>query len=144
MTRITFYSDLSDKTAFLLHLIQSALEKRRRVTVLAETETAARALSDYLWQTKPITFLPNVLAGHGLAEQTPVIVDWQEQHFTQDDILINCATRQPTLFGRFQQLIELVGEAEADKTIARARFRFYRDRGYDIQHIHQRQIALTD
>lgn len=144
MTRITFYSNLTDKTALLLHLIQSALEKRRRITILAETEQDALALSQVIWAAKPSTFLPNVLAGHPLAEQTPVIVDWQEQRFVQDDILINCAARQPAVFSRFQQLIELVGAVEAEKVIARQRFKFYRDRGYDIKHIDQRQLALND
>jgi DNA polymerase-3 subunit chi len=36
------------------------------------------------------------------------------------------------VFSRFQRLVEIVGRDDEDREAARARFRFYRDRGYEI------------
>jgi DNA polymerase-3 subunit chi len=51
----------------------------------------------------------------------------------QDDVLINLQAQHPPFFSRFRHLIELVGAEESDKIAARARFKFYRDRGYTIK-----------
>jgi DNA polymerase-3 subunit chi len=40
---------------------------------------------------------------------------------------------QPVFFSRFRRLIEIVGLDEADKAKARIRYKFYRDRGYEIK-----------
>ena len=36
-------------------------------------------------------------------------------------------------FSRFRRLIEIVGADEVDKAQARIRYKFYRDRGYEIK-----------
>jgi len=47
-------------------------------------------------------------------------------------LLINLGQDIPPGFARFQRVIEIVGRSEEDKTPARSRFKFYRDRGYEI------------
>jgi len=46
---------------------------------------------------------------------------------------VNFCSDNPQSFSRFERLIEIVGQEEEDKTQARDRFRFYRDRGYEIR-----------
>ena len=137
MTRIIFYSNLADKQLTLANLVQKALEKRNKVTILAESEQAASQVNSGLWQHAASSFLPSVLASHTFAAETPVLVDWQEKTLFQDDILVNLSGQQLTAFSRFRQLIELVSNEEGDKVAARQRYKFYRDRGYEIQHIDQ-------
>ena len=48
-------------------------------------------------------------------------------------MLINLRAEQPPFFSRFQRLVEIVSLDEEDRSHARARFKFYRDRGYAIQ-----------
>ena len=134
MTRIDFYTNVLDKNAQLLSLLKPALEKRHQVTLMAENEEDANSWSNSIWQTSQVDFLPNVLATDALADQTQIIIDWQEKNLNQDDILINLTQRQLVCFSRFRQMIELVGRDEAEKVAARSRFKFYRDRGYDIKH----------
>ena len=137
MTRIIFYSNIADKQLTLANLVQKALEKRNKVTILAESEQAASQVNRGLWQHAACSFLPSVLASHTFAAETPVLVDWQEKTLFQDDILVNLSGQQLTAFSRFRQLIELVSNEEGDKVAARQRYKFYRDRGYEIQHIDQ-------
>ena len=140
MTRIVFYSNLADKQITLANLVQQALEKRNQVTIFASSEQTASQINSALWQVGASSFLPNVLATHAYATATPVLVDWQEKSLFQDDILINLTQQQLTAFSRFRQLIELVSNDEADKVAARQRYKFYRDRGYEIKHIDQADL----
>ncbi|MGQ0442872.1 MAG: DNA polymerase III subunit chi [Methylophilaceae bacterium] len=141
MTRIIFYFNLDNKQKMLSALVCQALDKKHRVTIMAESEQAASALSNSLWSSGATDFVPNVLATHVLAPNTPVLVDWQEKTLFQDDILINLTQQQLLAFSRFRELIELVSVDEADKTAARQRYKFYRDRGYEIKHIDQANLV---
>lgn len=139
MTRIDFYFNVADKSQTISDLVQSSLPKRRLVTILADDESMAGKVSAGLWQKKPESFLPNVLVNHVLARKTPVVIHWQEHALLQDDMLINLTSGTPGFFSRFTHLIELVGDDEHDKIAARQRYKFYRDRGYEIKTIDHAQ-----
>ena len=47
-------------------------------------------------------------------------------------VLLNLAPDAPPAFERFERLLELVTPEEEDRRAARARHRFYRERGYRI------------
>jgi DNA polymerase-3 subunit chi len=61
-----------------------------------------------------------------------VIVDHVDDPLVHDQVLINLRGDTPGCFSRFQRLVEIVGADDADREAARARYRFYRDRGYNI------------
>lgn len=140
MTRIDFYFNVADKPQTISDLVQSSLSKRRLVTILADDESMAGKVSAGLWQKKAESFLPNVLVNHTLAKQTPVIIHWQENALLQDDMLINLTPSTPGFFSRFTHLVELVGDEEHDKIAARQRYKFYRDRGYEIKTFDHAQV----
>jgi len=135
MTRVQFYSNVTDKQVAITVLAKRALAKNNLMTIMAESEQMAQAYSQGLWQQEGSHFLPNVLASHTLAKATPIVIDWQEKQLCQDDILINLSHNQLTVFSRFKQLIELVGVDEQEKVLARQRYKFYRDRGYEVKHV---------
>jgi DNA polymerase III subunit chi len=135
MTRIDFYFNVLDKQKLLAGLVESAIAKRRQVAIFAQDKQMAARVSDYLWQENPISFLPNAHVNHLHAAITPVLIGMQGDDFMLDDMLINLAQTQPLLFSRFTQLVELVGQDEQDKAAGRVRFKFYRDRGYEIKHV---------
>lgn len=141
MTRVIFYSNLANKQTVLLMLVQQALAKKHLVTVMTENVHQALDYEKALWESNKTSFLPNVMAQHALIYQTPVVLDWQEKQLCQDDILINLSQKQLTTFSRFRQLIELVGNDDADKVMARQRYKFYRDRGYEIKHFDEKDLV---
>ena len=142
MTRIDFYFNVANKSQLLADLVHAALNKRRQVTILAADEPAASQLSSDLWQAKPESFLPNVRANALHAAATPVLIGLQGDDLMQDDMLINLTNTEPSFFSRFTHLIELVSEDEQDKMAARVRFKFYRDRGYEIKSTDHTQMKL--
>lgn len=139
MTRIDFYYNVANRQQLLAELVQGALNKRRKVTILAGNAASANEISAQLWQQQAESFTPNVLADNIFATQTPVLIHWQQNPLLQDDMLINFAEIELGFFSRFTQLVELVGEDEQDKVAARARYKFYRDRGYEVKNINHAQ-----
>jgi DNA polymerase III subunit chi len=52
----------------------------------------------------------------------------------QDDRLMNLSQIVPPGFSRFHNLIEVVGQEDADRISARERVKFYKDRGYEVSY----------
>jgi DNA polymerase-3 subunit chi len=50
----------------------------------------------------------------------------------QDEVLVTPGDDRPAPFARFHRLVENVGRDEPGRAAARDRFRFYRERGYEI------------
>lgn len=135
MTKVRFYTDITDLSAMVSQLVMQARSKQRKVTVYLPDAAQAQALSQQLWAHDPVTFMPHVCADAPHAALTPVHLAWQPEQITQDDILINCQPTLPRFFSRFRHVCELIGQDEPDKVAGRQRWAFYRDRGYEIQHV---------
>jgi len=132
MTRVEFFFNVENKLQKLAELSEKAVAKNISVTILTHDEDMAVSVQQSLWQP-PTSFLPNARLADAHVGHTPIIVDWQVDALLHDDVLINLQHPQPTIFSRFKRLIEIVGVYEADKMLARARYKFYRDRGYEIR-----------
>ena len=132
MTRIEFFFNVEDKLQKIAELCESALSKKRRLMVFSG-ETEAARLDDYLWSSPATGFTPHCRPNHALASVTPIIIDSHGEQLLHDDVLINLQSQHPPFFSRFRRLIEIVGLDEADRSAARLRYRFYKDRGYEIK-----------
>lgn len=133
MTQIDFYTHVQDKQLLACKLSAKAQEQGLRVLVLTQDENAAASMDQLLWRIPATGFLPHCRARDPLAEVTPVIVDCDPGELTHDQLLLNLGSERPAFFSRFQRLIEIVTTDESDRLAARERFRFYRDRGYEIR-----------
>jgi DNA polymerase-3 subunit chi len=132
MTRVEFFFNVEDKLQKLAELSEKAIAKNVKLLMLAKTNEAAIQIQAYLWSL-PQQFLPNHPSYHPLVVQTPIIVDWFIDEPPHDEVLINMQHPQPVFFSRFRRLIEIVGMDEEEKVQARIRYKFYRDRGYEIK-----------
>lgn len=132
MTRVEFFFNVEDKLQKLAELSEKAIAKNVKLLMFTKNKEAASEIQQYLWSL-PQQFLPNHLASNALASATPIVVDWQGEQLLHDEVLVNLQHPQPLFFSRFRRLIEIVGLDEADKADARVRYKFYRDRGYEIK-----------
>lgn len=114
-------------------LSAKACARGMRVLAYCADAEAGRKFSRLLWTAQPVSFVPHCTPGDPLAAMTPVIVDHEGAEPVHDEVLINLRPEWPPFFSRFQRLIEIVSLDEDDRSQARARFKFYRDRGYAIQ-----------
>ncbi len=136
MTRIDFYLDADDRLQVACRVTAKAAAQAHKVVIYAPEGEIARAIDRLLWTTPPTAFVPHVMGDHRLAAETPVVIARDAERLPHDDVLVNLDSGQPASFARFNRLIEIVGRDEADKQAARGRYRFYRDRGYEI-HTHK-------
>ena len=135
MTRIDFYTDADDRLRVACRLAAKAVAQNLRVLVYVRDGNVAAAIDRLLWTTPAIGFVPHVMAEHRLAGETPVVITRGDAQAPHDDVLVNLDREWPPSFARFQRLVEIVTHDEEDKHAARERYRFYRDRGYEI-HTH--------
>lgn len=133
MTRVEFFFNVEDKLAKIADLSDKAVRKGRQLTIFTEDESLHAALESALWQHCASSFLPSAQPEHENSQWAPIIIDSNGSLLLQDDILINLRAQHPPFFSRFKHLVELVGADEADKVAARARYKFYRDRGYEVK-----------
>ena len=136
MTEVFFYSNVENKPQMACTLTSKALARGMRVMLLTPDSVETERLSKLIWTTPSTGFVPHCRSGDRLAPVTPVIVDHVAEPLVHDQVLVNLCDQMPAFFSRFQRLVEIVGTADADREAARVRYRFYRDRGYEI-HTHQ-------
>lgn len=133
MTRVEFYFNVPDKLAKVAELCEKAVAKGRQLTVFTQDDAMNDLLQQQLWQCSATSFLPSAQPGHETSQEVSIILDAEGGNLIQDDILINLKSEYPPFFSRFRYLVELVGGDEADKVAARTRYKFYRDRGYQVK-----------
>jgi len=141
MTRIDFYvlaSTLVDYRLLLVcRLAEKAVGQGRRVFLHADDEGLLRTLDDRLWDFRANSFVAHRwLAADAMpdgADSDPVQLS-SGAPAPDRDLLINLATEVPPFFSRFERTLEIVDESEAVREAGRARYRYYRHRGYPLKH----------
>lgn len=133
MTRVEFFFNVEDKLAKAAELCEKAVDKGRQLTIFTQGDAMDGALQQRLWQQSATSFLASAKTDEAIGQLSAIVFVRNSENLIQDDILINLRTEHPPFFSRFRYLIELVSNNDADKDAARVRFRFYRDRGYEIK-----------
>jgi DNA polymerase-3 subunit chi len=135
MTRIDFHSDVPDKIAYTCRLVRKARTANCRIVLLTRDHADLAALDEALWTFSETDFLPHTAAGDELSPDTPVILtDNDTADVPHHEVLINLSGNTPAHFARFERMIEIIAADEADRTAGRERFRFYKQRGYTLNH----------
>jgi DNA polymerase-3 subunit chi len=133
MTQIDFYTRVDDKLYTACRLAGKAFMRGMRVMIYCVDAGTAQRVNRLLWTTPPTGFLPHCTAGDRLAGVTPVVVASGTDEPPHDEVLLNLGVTWPPFFSRFRRLVEIVSREEDDCRTARDRYRFYRDRGYEIR-----------
>jgi DNA polymerase-3 subunit chi len=133
VTQIDFYTGVADKLGTACRIVAKGYSLKHRIVVFCPDAETAQRIDRLLWTTPATGFVPHCSPADPLAAVTPVIVDHRGDEPVHDQVLVNLRDERPAFFGRFERLIEIVSIDETDRQNARERYRFYRDRGYDIR-----------
>lgn len=140
MTEVHFYTGVPDKTLQACTLVKKAVERGRKVVVYASEAQVLSRLDQALWTFDPISFVPHVMATDPLAARTPVVLaangeaDAEGARVPHHEVLVNLDAQWPKFFSRFDYLMEIVGTEADDAAAGRARWKFYAERGYKLDH----------
>lgn len=132
MTSIDFYHGANDKVQAACRLIGELYAEGRKVLVYAPADATAAQVDRLLWVQPSIGFVPHCRSDSPLAAETAILIGASLDDMRHHDVLVNLDGDLPPAFSRFERLIEIVGTDDADRQPARARYKFYRDRGYPL------------
>ena len=141
MTQIDFYTNVADKLGTACRIVAKGYSLKRRIIVFCPDPETAQRIDRLLWTTPATGFIPHCAPSDALAPVTPVIVDHAGAEPVHDQVLLNLRAEWPPFFGRFERLIEIVSVDDEDRRQARERYKFYRDRGYEIRTHDLREAA---
>jgi len=133
MTTIDFYTHVADRLDVAARLVAKAYAAHGSVRVLTPDRGTTDALDRLLWTHPPLSFLPHCRLASSEAAETPILVDESLEHAGPAAVLVNLHAAPAAFFSRFERLVEIVGVDEADAAAARERYRFYRERGYELR-----------
>jgi DNA polymerase III subunit chi len=133
MTQIDFYTNVADKLHTACRIAAKAYGLGRNVVIVCPDADAAQRIDRLLWSAPATAFIPHCASTDALAGSTPVIVDFRANEPLHDELLLNLRPEWPPHFARFERLVEIVSLDDEDRQNARERYKFYRDRGYDIR-----------
>lgn len=134
MTEVAFHFGAPDKVAYVCRLLRKAVGAGAKVVVVTNEVDLPRLDAD-LWAMSPTEFLPHAVATQtGAApKHTPVLLtSTNVQGESCRDVLVNLADTVPEGFAAFARLIEVVGTDDADRAIARQRWKHYTQLGYTL------------
>jgi len=104
-----------------------------RVYIYAPTAELVDALDSALWSFRQGSFIGHERHPGELLQPLPaVLIGSEEPPDAYQQILINLGAEVPPFFSRFDRVLEIVEGAAAPRAQSRVRFKFYRDRGYEL------------
>lgn len=136
MTRVTFYllasAEEHARQRLACRLARKAHGLGQRVHIHTSDVQATQEMDGLLWTFEDTAFLP-----HGTDvndPNSPVTVHESASPADRCEVLINLAPEVPEYFGRFERIADLVGGDEASRARGRERYRFFKERGYPLDH----------
>ena len=135
MTKVDFYTSSPDKLRTACQLSHKAMQNGVRTVISAPDAAATDALDKLLWHYPATAFLPHCRSDAEEAGQMPVVLNQGGDKFPHHELLISLHNECVPYFSRFERVIEIIGNDEEDSRLGRERFKFYRDRGYELRHI---------
>ena len=133
MTRVDFYFNAPGKAEVARKLATKTFQAGQQALVYTLQPQQGQELDGWFWTGQQLSFLPHVRCGHPLARQTPILIGSDPDELASADVLINLADETPAFFSRFARVMEIVTPDEKDRERARARLRFFRERGYAVE-----------
>ena len=134
MTQIDFHVNAPDKLAYACRVARKAWGAGRPM-VFHASDAVLDAFDRQLWTFSAVDFIPHCRARDRLASVTPILLAGpaDADACTDHGLLVNLDRAEPAFFSRFEKMIEIVSADEADLDAGRARWKFYKDRGYPLQ-----------
>ncbi len=134
MTEVSFHFNAPDKVGYACRLLRKACASGAKVVVTAPDGLLGE-LDASLWSFAPLEFVPHARAGAADASvqaRSPVLLAASSHDAPHQQVLLNLGPDVPGGFERFERLIEVVTPDDADRQLARQRWKHYADRGYAI------------
>jgi DNA polymerase-3 subunit chi len=139
MTRVDFYvlpegaGPPEGAAMTACKLCDKAAAAGKRIYVYAPDPALADTVDSLLWSFRQGSFVAHERLAPALAEPLPAaLIGGAEPPEPYQDVMINLGADVPPFFSRFERVLEIVDGDAAQRAKSRERFKFYRDRGYEL------------
>ena len=140
MTKVDFYileGDSGNREQTACRIAEKAYRLGHGVYIHTADQGQTKRLDELLWTFKQNSFVPHGIEGESpapdaavLISHKPELADSSQAHVRQ--VLINLAQDIPFFFSSFERVAEVIGQDSENKASGRQRYKFYRDRGYNL------------
>ena len=137
MTNIKFFFNVENKIDLICSILPERLNKKRNSLIYCLNNIELNLLSDQLWGNILESFFPH--EENNYHHFSKIILSNKNIEW-MDDTIINISSQMIDGFNRYLNLFEIVSTDEEDKKLARIRFQYFKDRGYNIQSIDAKKI----
>lgn len=134
MTKVDFYTGSTDKLRTACQLSHKAMQHGLCTVVSLPDAASCEALDTLLWHYPDTAFIPHCRSDAPATAHTPVILTCNDDNLPHHDLLITLHHECVPFFSRFDRVIEIVGKDREESRLGRERYKFYRDRGYELRH----------
>ena len=139
MTRIDFYIlDETDDTGPIVtacKLCAKAHDEQKKVFAYTLGTGFAADLDSALWTFRQNSFISHEMqdAMQDDSHLASVIIGEKKPPESHNNIMLNLGEDVPGFFSRFERVLEIVHGNAEQRAVYRERFRFYKDRGYELK-----------
>ena len=135
MTRIDFHFNAEHRLHYACRVTRKARAAGKRLVIYARDAGRLAQVDAALWTFSALDFLPHVYVDSPLAGATPVLLTPDGARAPSSDVLLTLDDDPPPaftdLFSRYERVIEVVSRLDDDRVRARARFKAYREQGFE-------------
>lgn len=141
MTEIRFYHmERSTLESTLPSLLGKAFSMGKKIIVKTPNTQSAEHINTLLWTQNPNSFLPHGTAKDGNAEHQPIWITENDENPNGADTLILTGGVEHEKMEDFTLCCEMLNGNNPDEiTAARARWKIYKDKGFEITYWQQSQ-----
>lgn len=146
MSEVRFYHlERQSQMQVLPLLLSKALERGHRIVVKMDNVATVEQMNDHLWTYNPNVFLPHGSAKNGNAALQPIYLTDQDENPNDADVLILCSGARSEMQGDFTLCCEMLNGHDAeDVSAARARWKEYKKREFDVTYWQQNERGGWD
>ena len=139
MTRVDFYilkeAGPDARLVVAARIAEKAMLQSRHVYINTADEDQSRRLDELLWTFSQNSFVPHRIidADSGPACAEPVLIGADVALSEPCEVMINLAVTVPEFFSRYERVAEIVDADSGRRDAGRSRYKYYRDRGYELK-----------
>ena len=148
MTRVDFYilpaESSEERQLFACRIAEKAFKLGHSIYIHCDNQTQAKALDELMWSWRASSFMPHQLESTATDSKAADMItigfeQGQGSSAQLNGLLINLSHQVPEFFSRFERVTEIVEQSPAVTESSRNNYRFYRDRGYQLNNHDLRQ-----
>lgn len=115
-------------------LIQKIYNLGHTAYIHISDEKQIQRIDDLLWTFDQGSFIPHVLSGQNQDQEsmTPILIGNGPPPHQNHDVLVTLSNDVVNYYLDYQRVAEIVDFNEQDRSLARQRYKFYRDNGCQL------------